>query len=83
MAMIDTSRTAPFGAETALRLVTLAERALNALDAAAAGLRARIVAERTHTALSKLSPHQLQDIGLSEGSLRDFSEAVARRHTRR
>ena len=72
MAAIETSRVAPFGAISVFRIVQFGERILRAV-------RARIVAERTHSELVKLSPAQLRDIGLGDRDLGEFAAEIARR----
>ncbi|MEL7465117.1 MAG: DUF1127 domain-containing protein [Pseudomonadota bacterium] len=72
MAVIETSRTAPFGAISTLRFVEFFERASRAV-------KAKFVADETYRTLSKLSPRQLQDIGLGEQDLTAFSRDIARR----
>ncbi len=72
MSMIRTARPAPFGAISVFRAVNLAERALRAV-------RAWVIAERTRTELSRLSPEQLRDIGLGERDLSEVAEEIARR----
>lgn len=65
MAIIETSRPAPFGAVTVYRLVAFVERGLIAL-------RTWDTNRRTANALSSLSDHELQDIGLSRGDIADL-----------
>ena len=72
MAVVETSRVAPFGAVAALRVVEFFERASKAVQA-------KFVADRTYRELSKLSPAQLQDIGLGEQDLSAYCRDVARR----
>lgn len=72
MAAIETTRVAPFGAITALRVVEFFERAGKTI-------KAKFVADRTYRELSKLSPAQLRDIGLGEQDLSAYCRNVARR----
>ena len=72
MAAIETTRVAPFGAITALRVVEFFERAGKIV-------KAKFVADRTYRELSKLSPAQLRDIGLGEQDLSAYCRNVARR----
>lgn len=72
MAAIETTRVAPFGAITALRVVEFFERASKTV-------KAKFVADRTYRELSKLSPAQLRDIGLGEQDLSAYCRNVARR----
>lgn len=72
MAAIDNNRVAPFGAISALRTVEFFERVSRAV-------KAKFVADETYRELSKLSGHQLRDIGLGEHDLDAFSRDVARR----
>jgi len=72
MAMIETTRTAPFGAETIYKGANLVEDMLNEV-------RARVHAYRIHTELSALSHKQLTDIGLGEKDLGSYSLEIARR----
>lgn len=72
MAAIETTRVAPFGAITALRVVEFFERAGKTV-------KAKFVADRTYRELSKLSPAQLRDIGLGEQDLSAYCRNVARR----
>lgn len=72
MAAIETTRVAPFGAITALRVVEFFERARKTV-------KAKFVADRTYRELSKLSPAQLRDIGLGEQDLSAYCRNVARR----
>jgi len=63
MAMIDTAHAAPFGAITIHRgIIEPASRLI-------AWLRERSEAARTAAALSRLTPAQLDDIGLTEGDV--------------
>ena len=72
MAMIDTTRTAPFGAETIYQGTNLVENLVNEF-------RARVHAYRIHTELAALSRRQLTDIGLGEKDLGSYSLEIARR----
>ncbi len=72
MAMIETTRTAPFGAETIYKGTNLVEDMLNEV-------RARVHAYRIHKELSALSRSQLTDIGLGEKDLGSYCLEIARR----
>lgn len=72
MSVFEQKRVAPFGAISIFSIV-------DAVEQAGAMIRAKIVAERTHSALSKLSPRTLQDIGLADTDLAEFSQKIARR----
>ncbi len=72
MAMIETTRTAPFGAETIYKGTNLVEDMMNEV-------RARVHAYRIHKELSALPHHQLTDIGLGEKDLGSYSLEIARR----
>lgn len=72
MAMIETTRTAPFGAESIYKGTNLVEDMLNEV-------RARVHAYRIHKELSALSRKQLTDIGLGEKDLGSYSLEIARR----
>ena len=72
MAVIPNSTIAPFGAVTILRLVTLAERAFEPL---VRWNKARQIGD----ALSRLSPRQLDDIGLIPGDIGRIADDLARR----
>ncbi|MEX2518467.1 MAG: hypothetical protein WD969_03945 [Paracoccaceae bacterium] len=73
MAVIDnTPRALPVGAISIFRVVQFFERAIGAV-------RAKLIAERTHSELAQLSPPQLRDIGLGDRDLSEFSAEIARR----
>ena len=72
MAVIETSRVAPFGAVATFRVVEF-------FDNIAKSVKAKYIADRTYRELSKLSPAQLRDIGLGEQDLDTYSRDVARR----
>lgn len=72
MAMIETTRTAPFGAESIYKGTNFVEAMMNEA-------RARIHAYRIHKELSALSHKQLTDIGLGEKDLGSYSLEIARR----
>ena len=72
MAMIETTRTAPFGAESIYKGTNLVEGLVNEA-------RARFNAYRIHNELSSLSHKQLTDIGLGEKDLGSYSLEIARR----
>lgn len=65
------SRPVPLGAATTFRLVTLAQRALNAVIVARN-------ARATEKALQRLSDRQLADIGLHRGVIGDVAATLAR-----
>ena len=66
------ARTAPFGAITAFRAVTVFERSFTAL-------KTWNVTRQTEDQLSKLSDRELDDIGLHRGWIGDVAGAYARR----
>lgn len=72
MAVVETTREAPFGAVAIFRVVEFIERAGKAV-------KAKFVADRTYRQLSKLTPAQLRDIGLGDHDLAAFASDVARR----
>ena len=72
MAMIETTRTAPFGAESIFKGTNFVEDMLNEA-------RARVHAYQIHKELSALSAKQLTDIGLGEKDLGSYSLEIARR----
>lgn len=72
MAMIETTRNAPFGAESILKTTTVVENAMNEI-------RARLRARRIYNELAELSARQLADIGLGEKDLGSYSLEIARR----
>jgi len=72
MAMIETTRTAPFGAESILKGTNFVEDILNEA-------RARVHAYRIHKELITLPAKQLSDIGLGEKDLGSYSLEIARR----
>jgi len=72
MAMIETTRNAPFGAESILKTTTVVENAMNEV-------RARLRARRIYNELAELSARQLADIGLGEKDLGSYSLEIARR----
>lgn len=72
MAMIETTRTAPFGAESIYKGTNIVEGFLNEI-------RARLNAYRIHNELASLPRRQLTDIGLGEKDLGAYSLEIARR----
>lgn len=72
MAMIETTRTAPFGAESIYKGTNFVEGLMNEF-------RARIHAYRIHNELAALPGRQLADIGLGEKDLGTYSLEIARR----
>lgn len=72
MAMIETNRTAPFGAESIYKGTVFVEGLMNEF-------RARLAARRIHKELAALPSRQLADIGLGDEDLGAFSLEVARR----
>lgn len=72
MAMIETTRTAPFGAETIYKGTNIVEGFMNEI-------RARLNAYRIHNELAALPRRQLTDIGLGEKDLGAYSLEIARR----
>ncbi|MBP6999956.1 DUF1127 domain-containing protein [Amaricoccus sp.] len=72
MSVIDLNRATPLGSVSAFRVVSIFERAIDA-----------VVAWRQTTAtaraLSQLSDQQLADIGLHRGDIADVADALARR----
>jgi len=72
MAMISNSRPAPFGAVTIYRITS-------PLAAAFAQLSAWNKTRKTEAQLSKLSSHQLADIGLERGDITTISYGLGHR----
>ena len=72
MAMIETTRNAPFGAESIYKTTNLVETVMNEI-------RVRFNAYRVHNELAALSAKQLADIGLGEKDLGSYSLEIARR----
>ena len=72
MSVYQSTKVAPLGAITALRIVTLVEGALVAL----VNWRRR---RETQSALLKLSDHQLADIGLHRGAVALVAQDLTRR----
>ena len=70
MAIIETSRTVPFGAVSTLRIVSLFDTALNSIVAA-------YHARKTEKTLHSLSNAQLEDIGLVRANIRSISQRAA------
>ena len=72
MAHFDTPRPAPFGAITTFRFVSAIEKALDAV-------RVWNDSRKTEDQLSRLSDHELEDIGLHRGEIGSFAEGFAAR----
>ena len=72
MAMIETTRTAPFGAESIYKGTNIVEGFMNEI-------RARLNDYRIHNELAALPARQLTDIGLGEKDLGAYSLEIARR----
>ena len=72
MAMIETTRNAPFGAESILKATSIVEMAMNEV-------RVRFQAYSIHKELADMSARQLTDIGLGEKDLGSYSLEIARR----
>jgi len=70
MAMISNSRPAPFGAVTIYRITSPIVGVFSQLSA-------WNKARQTQDQLSKLSTHQLADIGLERGDIQTVSEALS------
>ncbi len=70
MAIIETSRSVPFGAVSTLRIV-------NAFDAFLGGIVSTYRAHKTEKALRNLSNAQLEDIGLERAFIRDVALRAA------
>ena len=66
MAVIETTRPAPAGAIAAFKFVSVVERAI----AAVADWNTE---RKTVAALSKLTDHELNDIGISRHDIRNFA----------
>jgi len=62
MAIIDTPRSAPFGAISTYRFVSVLERAVTAVQT-------WTMQHKTAKALNALSDYQLDDIGLTRGDV--------------
>jgi len=71
MAIIETTRPAPFGAVSTFRIVNL-------VDAAFVGFVGAFRARKTETALSKLSNAQLEDIGLVRAHIHGVAQRAGR-----
>lgn len=72
MSLFEQQRPAPFGAETVYKATVVFENIVNTIQA-------KLVADRTYSTLSKLSAHQLNDIGLGDVDLAEFSRSSSRR----
>mgnify|MGYP000630771538 CR=1 FL=1 len=73
MSLFEQQRVAPFGAETVFKVTEVFEGVVNMI-------KAKIVADRTYRELSRLSAHQLSDIGLGDTDLTAFSRNASHRH---
>jgi uncharacterized protein YjiS (DUF1127 family) len=71
MSVYETNRSVPLGAITTLRVVQLAERAIEAF-------RAWRTARATAESLAELSDSQLADIGLHRGEIAEVALKLAR-----
>ncbi len=71
MAIIETSRPVPFGAEFTLRMV-------NVFDNLIAGTVEVVKTVKTKRALNKLSNRQLEDIGLTRAEIHNVASRAAR-----
>ncbi|MEO0911506.1 MAG: DUF1127 domain-containing protein [Pseudomonadota bacterium] len=71
MAMIESPRTAPFGAISVYR-------AVSAVDALYTAFRNWAIARQTEKTLRALTDRELDDIGLSRGTIGDLADAMAR-----
>ncbi|MEM1299703.1 MAG: DUF1127 domain-containing protein [Pseudomonadota bacterium] len=69
MAMIDTPRTAPFGAITTFQATTFL---MNAVEAAKSAVSKRIEIYRTADQLARLSPAMLDDIGITPADVDSY-----------
>lgn len=72
MSLFEQQRVAPFGAESVFKATEVFENAIKMI-------KTKLVADRTYRELSKLSVHQLTDIGLGETDLAEYSRTSARR----
>ncbi len=72
MAVFEQNRIAPFGAISVYKAVSFMDRIVRTV-------RAKLIAERTHNELSRLSPSQLRDIGLGDHDLGAFSRDLSHR----
>lgn len=73
MSLFEQQRAAPFGAETVYKATEVFENVIKMI-------KTKIVADRTYRELSKLSAHQLADIGLGDTDLAEFSRTSSHRH---
>jgi uncharacterized protein YjiS (DUF1127 family) len=71
MSVYETNRSVPLGAVTTLRVVQMAERAIESF-------RAWRTARATEEALAELSDSQLADIGIHRGEIADVAQQLAR-----
>ncbi|MFK7944837.1 MAG: DUF1127 domain-containing protein [Paracoccaceae bacterium] len=69
MAMIDTPRTAPFGAISTFRATTFL---FSTVEMVSTAIKQRIDASRTADELARLSPAMLDDIGLTMGDVDSY-----------
>ncbi|QHQ37205.1 DUF1127 domain-containing protein [Algicella marina] len=72
MALIETPRTAPFGAITVYQVVSLA-------DELYAAVRRWWLTRQTEKALAGLTDRELADIGLERGMITELSQGLAAR----
>mgnify|MGYP000616230054 CR=1 FL=1 len=72
MSLFEQQRVAPFGAESVYKATEVFENVIQMI-------KAKLVADRTYRELSKLSAHQLADIGLGETDLVEFSRSASNR----
>ena len=70
MAIIDTSRPAPFGAVSTYRIV-------NTIDNVAANIISGYRAKKNEKALQSLSNAQLEDIGITRAQIQDVAKRVS------
>lgn len=73
MAVFHPTTAVPFGAISVHKIVSFADRMV-------AAVRAKFVAERTLSQLSRLTPAQLRDIGLADHDLISVSYQMSRRN---
>lgn len=71
MSVFESNRSVPLGAASAFRLTSLVEQAV-------ASVRAWYLARQTAQALDSLSDRELEDIGITRGSIPSIAETLAR-----
>ena len=76
MAMIDTPRTAPFGAISTFRATTFL---MNTVETVTSAIVAYIEHRRTVQALNELSPRMMEDIGITHADIETFRSGGALR----